>query len=133
MIEKPAYGLIKLSVLLFYRRIFITRTFRLYNGIVIVVILLWAIVFLCTEIFACGSHPTAQWSKHHPTVHCLNEPQMLLWFAITDVIGDIAVLTMPYGSIRNLQLDKRRKAGLAGIFLLGTLSVCCLFSDIKPY
>lgn len=133
MIEKPAYGLIKLSVLLFYRRIFVTRAFQLYNAILVILILLWAIVFLCTEIFACGSHPTVQWSKHQPTVHCLNQPQILLWFAITDVIGDIAVLTMPYGSIRKLQLDKRRKAGLAGIFMLGTLSVRRLLTDIKQY
>jgi len=133
VIEKPAYGLIKLSVLLFYRRIFVTRAFRFYNDVIIVVILLWAIVFFCTEIFACGTHPAAQWRKDHSAGHCINQPQLLLWFAITDVIGDIVVLTMPYGCIRNLQLDKRRKIGVAGIFMLGTLSVAAFRLTLNPY
>lgn len=131
MIEKPAYGLIKLSVLLFYRRIFATRAFRVYNDIVIVVIVSWAIAFLGAEVFACGTHPAAQWSKHPPPGQCINQPQLLLWFAITDVIGDIIVLSMPYRCIMKLQLDKRRKIGLAVIFMLGTLSVCCLQPDFK--
>lgn len=131
VIEKPAFGLIKLSVLLFYRRIFVTRPFRFYNDIVIVLILLWTIVFLCTEIFSCGIHPAEQWSKNHSAGRCINQTQLLLWFTITDVVSDIVVLAMPYGCIKKLQLDKRRKIGVAGIFMLGTMSVCCPWADIK--
>lgn len=46
---------------------------------------------------------------------------LLLWFGITDVLGDIAVLALPYPCIRKLQKSRRDKVGITAIFLLGTL------------
>ena len=43
-------------------------------------------------------------------------------FAITDVIGDVLVVCMPYPYIRKLHMGRREKVGLVAIFLLGTLS-----------
>jgi len=123
VIEKPAYGLIKLSVLLFYRRIFTTEAFRSRNNIVIILIALWALAFFLAEVFVCGSRPAILWRGKPSKGQCVNQAQLLLWFAITDIIGDIAVLTMPYGCIRRLQMDRRKKSGLIGIFMLGALSV----------
>ena len=122
IIEKPAYGFIKLSVLLFYRRIFVTSsTFRLINDIIIVLISCWALSFFVAEIFLCGTHLKALWDEDSSRGHCASHSLLLLWFAITDVIGDIAVLAMPYPSIRKLQMTRRDKLGVSGILLLGTL------------
>lgn len=121
IIEKPAYGFIKLSVLLFYRRIFVTSTFRLINNIIIVLISLWALSFFVAEILLCGTHPKDQWDKNPLTWHCADHSLMLLWFAITDVIGDIAVLAMPYPCIMKLQMSRRTKLSVSGVFLLGAL------------
>ncbi|KAI9776786.1 MAG: hypothetical protein M1835_005409 [Candelina submexicana] len=123
VIEKLAYGLIKLSVLLFYRRIFPTEDFRFRNSIAVVLIALWTIAFFLAEVFVCGAHPAMLWNGKPSKGQCTNHAQLLLWFAITDIIGDIAVLTMPYGVIRTLQMDRKKKRGVIGIFMLGILAL----------
>ncbi|KAL8744591.1 MAG: hypothetical protein Q9190_003184 [Brigantiaea leucoxantha] len=115
LIEKFTYATIKLSVLFFYRRIFVRqKSFRIANDILIVLITLWGIIFLFTFAFLCGFD-----SQHgHP---CAPQEWGSLWFAITDVLGDAAILALPYPCIQRLQMSKRDKIGLCLIFLLGTL------------
>lgn len=115
VIEKFTYSCIKLSVLFFYRRIFfIRKSFLIANNILIILIIIWGVIFLFTEAFSCGSDS----SHGHP---CAQQEWLALWFAITDVLGDIAVLTLPYPCIRKLQKSRRDKVGLIAIFSLGTL------------
>lgn len=72
------------------------------------------------EAFTCGAD-----SNHgHP---CAPQEWLVLWFAITDVLGDMAVLTLPYPCIRALQMSRREKVGLSAIFMLGTLWVEIFF------
>ena len=60
------------------------------------------------EAFTCGAD-----SNHgHP---CAPQEWLSLWFAITDVIGDIAVLSLPYPCIRALQMSRSDKFGLCDL------------------
>ena len=95
----------------------------LFNNVVITIIFWWTLAFLLAEIFVCGLHPGVLWSPDATTQSCANQNMLLLWFAITDVIGDIAVLSMPYPCIVKLQMNKKEKVGISGVFLLGTLFV----------
>ena len=95
----------------------------LFNNIVITLLFWWTLAFLLAEIFVCGLHPGVLWSRDSTTQGCANQLLLLLWFAITDVIGDIAVLSMPYPCIVKLQMNRREKLGISGVFLLGTLFV----------
>jgi len=122
--EKPTFGIIKLSVLFFFRRIFTLAKFRKMNNWLIVLIVAWTIAFLFVDLFQCGSQIDANWDKSiKAQAHCINEFAMLLAFAVTEVITDMLILWTPYPQIRNLQLPKREKWALAGIFLLGTLDL----------
>ena len=110
IIEKFTYTCIKLSVLFFYRRIFAQRkSFRIANSILIALITLWGLIFLVLQVVLESDDPH------------ISQEWLLLWFAITDVLGDVAVLTLPYPCIRKLQMRRRAKVGLTAIFLLGTL------------
>ncbi|KAL8816842.1 MAG: hypothetical protein Q9191_008257 [Dirinaria sp. TL-2023a] len=113
--EKITYTSIKLSVLFFYRRIFFhMKSFRIANDILIVLVTVWGTVFLFSEAFLCKAD-----SHHgHP---CAPQEWASLWFAITDVLTDIAILVLPYPCIRMLQMSRRDKIGLSAIFFLGTL------------
>ena len=109
------YPTIKLSVLFFYRRIFSTNTtFRKANDVLIVLIVLWGLVFLFLESFICSFGSGS-------VLFCATQEWVLLWFAITEVLGDIAILSLPYPCIRTLQMTKRDKIGVVAIFALGTL------------
>ncbi|KAL2051850.1 hypothetical protein ABVK25_007765 [Lepraria finkii] len=116
VIEKSTYTLIKLSVLFLYRRIFgANRKFRVANDILIVVITLWGSIFLLVQCCFCSN-------KGLGTLSCDSSQWSLLWFAITEVLGDIAILSLPYPCIRKLQMGKRDKIGLIVIFSLGGIS-----------
>ena len=102
-------------MLFLYRRIFGVRdTFRKAIDFLIVVIILWGLSFLFAESFVCVSGSISSLS-------CTGQEWALLWFAITEILGDIAILSLLYPCISWLQLTKREKWGLAGIFALGTL------------
>ncbi|KAI9652834.1 MAG: hypothetical protein M1831_006359 [Alyxoria varia] len=123
VIEKPLFGLIKLSVLLFYRRFFFIRqSFMVWNNIMIALITLWAVGFMLVQIFACGHHLEVFWTAGASHETCIDLTWSHLWFGITDVIGDIAVVVMPYPCIRKMRLQRREKLGVTTIFLLGTFS-----------
>ena len=122
--EKPAYGAIKLSVLLFYRRIFTLRKFRIVNNFLIALIVCWTVAYFFADVFSCGAHPEANWDPAAKAkTYCINLWVMLLTFAITDVLTDVAILWMPYPEIKRLQMSSSDKWGLAGIFLLGTIDL----------
>lgn len=118
MIEKVTYTAIKLSVLFLYRRIFsVDKPFRIANNVLIVVMLIWGVVFLFLGSFICVGNGGVDLNG----LNCAAEQWSLLWFGITEVLGDIAILSLPYPCIRKLQMNKREKVGLAAIFALGTL------------
>ena len=80
VIEKVTYTCIKISVLLFYRRIFAQRnSFRIVNDVLIIVlIMLWGLIFfVMQEGFE---------SKHGHIIY-LGDSRMrfLLWFEMNDV------------------------------------------------
>ena len=115
VIEKVTYTLVKLSVLFLYRRIFsVDRAFRRANQILIVLVVLWGLSFMFLEAFLCETTGTHyQW--------CAPQEKALLAFAVTDVAGDIAILSLPYPSIRKLQVSTRDRIGIIATFALGTL------------
>ena len=93
-------GFIKLSIIAFYRRIFVTgqkQIFDIVTKILAWVIFLWTITFILIDIFACGSHVTASWgslseqSKYCDTIGYTSEEG----FAVSDMIIDVFVIASP--------------------------------------
>ena len=115
LLEKFTYTFIKLSVLFFYRRIFFQRkSFRIANSILIVLVTLWGLIFFLDEVII-------GYDKAYLYRFAESQRWSLFWFGITDVLGDIAILTLPYPCIRKLQMSRRAKIGLTVVFLMGTL------------
>lgn len=90
------------------------QSFRVANSTLIVLIALWDLIFILLQVIL---------EDHSLHVFPPFESQewLLLWFAITDVLGDIAILALPYPCIRKLQMGRRIKVGVTAIFLLGAL------------
>lgn len=125
VIEKFTYSCIKLSVLFFYRRIFARyKLFRIVNNIFVILIALWGLVFFLLQVIL-------ESNKYYTVQPWASQEWLLLWFAITDVLGDVAVLTLPYPCLRKLQMSRRSKVELTFIFSLGTLSL--VFGVVRLY
>lgn len=116
------FGIIKLSVLLLYRRLFVGRLFNRYSLAMCVVIVLWSLSFFFGFAFQCGTD-IAHWWTSAATIkaYCDNTNAVNLGFVISDVITDVMILIIPIPIIWRLQMSTKHKIGLTGVFLLGLL------------
>ncbi|KAF2233660.1 hypothetical protein EV356DRAFT_567901 [Viridothelium virens] len=122
-----AYGSIKLSVIYFYRRIFVTHrggVFDVVTTVSVVVTVLWTLVFFFIFLFSCGSHISAHWgSLQDLTTYCWATYAPEEGLVISDLITDVAVLSLPFPMLWNLHMTSFRKLYVTGIFLLGGVSI----------
>lgn len=88
----------------------------------IALIALWTIAFFWSEVFVCGTNFTVLWKARETAAkYCDDHGPELLVFGITDVIGDILIVTMPFSPVRKLQMSRKEKWAVTAVFLLGTL------------
>jgi len=116
-------GVVKLSILLFYRRIFNVSKKSLFNILslmVIAVLVLWTLGFMLAFAFNCKLHFFAMWGSQAELMKYCNTgfggEQAIV---ITDFITDLMVLCFPLPMVFRLHLPWPKKLGLLGIFLLG--------------
>ncbi|MCJ1440998.1 MAG: hypothetical protein MMC23_001484 [Stictis urceolatum] len=133
-----ALGFIKLSILFFYRRIFVSHRgnrFDILNKTAIVVIFLWTFAYLFIDVFACGSHLTASWgSLEQQSLHCdITGYTSEYGFVISDLILDVFVICLPLLTAWRLQMSKTRKIAVTGTILLGAAAVGALVARLVLY
>ncbi|KAI0175042.1 hypothetical protein BJ166DRAFT_513461 [Pestalotiopsis sp. NC0098] len=125
VIEKPAFGFIKLSILFFYRRIFgIWPNVRRLNTALISLVAAWTLAFLVADLLLCGIHPELNWAYDQRDARrgCGNKGALLLSFAATSVATDAILVVLPFFYIRRLQMPKSKKLAVVFVFFLGTAS-----------
>ncbi|KAF7534386.1 hypothetical protein G7054_g6268 [Neopestalotiopsis clavispora] len=123
VIEKPAFGFVKLSILFFYRRIFgIWPKARRLNTALIVLVTVWTIAFLVADLLLCGVHPEFNWAydQRVPRVKCGNKGALLLSFAATSVATDAILLLLPFFYFQKLKMPSRKRLAAMFVFFLGT-------------
>ncbi|KAI5859277.1 hypothetical protein GGS23DRAFT_586416 [Durotheca rogersii] len=115
---------IKLSVLLFFRRIFSVRSFRVINDVFIGITVAWGIAFTFTVALQCTPVSTL-WEKFEIEYgdSCITVQPFYFSLAISDLILDVVIFILPVPHLWQLQLPWREKVGVAGIFLLGSIVV----------
>ncbi|CCD50759.1 hypothetical protein BofuT4_P088220.1 [Botrytis cinerea T4] len=110
------YGLIKISVVVFYKRIFTSRTFVICANTVL-------------------AHPVASYWNTSPeligTQFILDVPNLVIACAAVDIFLDIAVLSLPFPVIKGLHMPTEKKVYVSGVFLLGAF--CLISSCIRLY
>ena len=93
-----AYGCIKLSVLFFYRRLFVngtSRTFDYITKVAIGVIAAWTLAFFFSQLFRCGPHLGKNWGPLIYYQSCLDGFKYDNGLFISDLITDILVICLP--------------------------------------
>lgn len=122
LIEKPAFGAIKLSLLFFYKRVFgIWPSFNKANMVLMWIIIAWVIAFVVADLSICGDKLQYYFmlDQSYARGHCADKGLLLLMFAITSVLTDIMVLSLPFIYIRRLQMAPQKKWATSLVFLLG--------------
>lgn len=140
----PAYGLIKLSVIFFYRRLFVKGTNSRFDSITkasIVIVILWTIAFFFAHVFACGVYVSNTWGPLIDLKHCANGDVIANGLFISDFLSDLLVLVLPMPIVSNgpvdmvqclqliaeqiarLHMSTTRKLNVIAVLMLGTMSV----------
>jgi hypothetical protein len=115
-------ALIKIAVLLYYRRIFSIKAFRIINDALIGLTLAWGIAFTLVIIFQCNPISTL-WEKFEFEFapYCIDVLDFYMSVAVSDLILDVIIFILPIPQIWQLQLRTKQKFAVAGIFLLGSM------------
>lgn len=128
---------IKVSVLLFYRRLARDSVSRYWIWGVICAIAFtvsYSLAFMLTLIFNCS--PTeAYWKAFNPTYTmtytCVNTTVVNLLAGIMAIVSDLYSVFLPCMMTRHIQLPKAQKFALYIIFSLGLLAVAA--SSVRTY
>ena len=125
MLGTLGLGIIKLSVLLFYRRIFTIPTFQRISIMVMTLVIAWSLAFTLVLVFSCSPIST-QWTRLglNSAPFCVNRQLVYLAIVISDLLLDCMIFILPIRMISKLHMPLRRKLAVGGIFLLGSMYVC---------
>jgi hypothetical protein len=121
-------GLVKISILLFYRRLSsraISTTFRWITWITIGFITTYSVAFILVPIFGCNPI-SAFWDQvdvikgfEGYKYKCFNEGADVLAAGIISAVQDLVTAVLPTFLYWKLQLPIRQKLALFGIFAIG--------------
>lgn len=112
---------IKMSLLLMYYRTFgVNKRFRIAIYAAGTVTIMWFLASFWDTILQCKPIE-ASWDHSIPNAKCQDIEKAALGSGISNLILDILFIALPVPVIWDLNLPKRIKASLTGIFLLGIL------------
>ena len=131
--SSPTLTFIKLSLLFFYRRLFLVnqRWLRLAWWVNLIYIMLW--VFGATGFYIFQCWPVRwYWIRYYARYHVetpggtkgqcnATTVQHVALPPIFGLISDVGILLLPITAISKLQISRSKKLGLACIFSVGTL------------
>ncbi|KAF7879466.1 hypothetical protein EAF04_000662 [Stromatinia cepivora] len=122
-----AYGFIKSSIILFYRRVFVVgngSAFRIFTWISLGIVVAWTIAFFFFFLFLCGTHFSAAWgSRAGLILYCSNSLGKEEGLYISEFLINILLVVMPMPVIWRLHMPFGRKLAVTGIFLLAFLAL----------
>ena len=121
----PALGVTKLSIIFFYRRIFVGERFRIWINIATLIVVCYTIAFTFGTLAWCIPISTnwAPYETRYDSAKCVNENDLLATWGIIDILTDVMVLVIPLFMISKLHMPLRRKIAVSAIFAVGFLSV----------
>ncbi|KAI0024930.1 hypothetical protein F4780DRAFT_483665 [Xylariomycetidae sp. FL0641] len=112
---------VKVGILLFYWRIFHTKGFRV--GAIVVAAFSTGIFLSNLFSFAFQCWPIPLFWDHTLEGTCIEQTTFYFASAIINVIGDVAVLSLPLPVVWGLQTSRSKKWSLSFLFLLGAFVV----------
>ncbi|KAK6352031.1 hypothetical protein TWF718_005180 [Orbilia javanica] len=125
----PCVGLAKLSILVFYHRVFSSKSFRwfVYGGIVYVI--LYSIASIIVVLLQ-AIPLRAYWDKSIQGKFIDGQLAFMI-FGVLNCLSDLYVFFLPIREVWGIQLPKKQRLGLIFVFALG--SIVCIAGIIRIY
>ncbi|KAL5044612.1 hypothetical protein BDW71DRAFT_98714 [Aspergillus fruticulosus] len=111
-------GFLKVSVLLFYMRIFPSRNFHIVVWVLVFIAAGYSIASVLANVFSCN--PVAKsWDMRIEHGSCMDRPTFYFWNAGLGIFTDFATVLAPVPWLRRLQMPTRQKIAVGGILATG--------------
>ncbi|KAI0456308.1 hypothetical protein F5B21DRAFT_502501 [Xylaria acuta] len=121
---------VKISLLLFYKRIFITPKFKTAAWTAIVFVALWGIAMILIVALQGDSRTFVLTAAAGGTYHWRLDPTAVGYTQVgSSLILDVVILCFPLPVISRLHMPTRRKIAVGGIFWLGIF--CCIAAAVR--
>ncbi|RDW85256.1 hypothetical protein BP6252_02846 [Coleophoma cylindrospora] len=117
----------KISILLFYLRVFTRTWFRTSVKLMIAFVALWGVAFVLAAIFQCRPIHGA-WDKTVPA-ECINVQSLAYSAAAIGIAQDLLILILPIPELQSLQMRLQKKIHTLGMFSIG--SFACITSIVR--
>lgn len=114
-------SLVKVSILLLYYGLFPGKTFGLHVYIVGAFVGAWGLAVLMTSIFTCKPIHGFWEPAIIPPPKCINQRAFFIGNSVLNILADVAILCLPVGKVWHLQMSRRSKIAVSGMFMLGGL------------
>ena len=109
----------KLSVCLFYLRVFVGKWFVQAVKTLMAIHISWWIAVVVTTFAGCN--PTRKlWYPETPG-HCINQDDFYRYLSLPNILTDVVLLTIPLPLVWKLRVNRAQKVALTGVFLIGSL------------
>ncbi|KAF4548269.1 Hypothetical protein D9617_30g011740 [Elsinoe fawcettii] len=115
-----SFGIVKLSVLQFYKRIFAVPRFIHTANIIFAAVSTWLVVTLFLAVFS--AWPIQDFWRLGAN-YSFDHPLFLFYSTIIDTAFDLLILCLPFPMIWKLQMTGRRKCQLVAVFSVGFFCV----------
>ncbi|KAJ4288912.1 hypothetical protein N0V90_011253 [Kalmusia sp. IMI 367209] len=123
--------LVKVGILLFYKRVFALKKFLLAANIMIGIIIAWFVASFFGLLFS-QTPISTHWNPMAKNItHNIDFPGFLITHACLDLVLDISILCFPIPAIITLHMEKGRKLALIAIFWMGAF--CCVAEAVRIY
>ena len=114
LINTIAYGIVKVSVIAFYKRLFSVGGFKFYANALTAIVTAWTLAGLLGTLFA--ARPLSNfWLGNF----AINWGIFNTAMAALDLLLDVVILLLPLIAIRELQVSFHQKISIMGLFWLG--------------
>ncbi|KAM0282352.1 hypothetical protein ACHAQH_003031 [Verticillium albo-atrum] len=118
----------KMSILLFFSRIFQVRWFLITVRAFIAFLIVHGLLFVLLVAFQCMP-VSSVWDRSNNDRTCINMTAVGYAGAAFSIIEDLVIMALPVPELLKLQLTRKKKIALAIIFALG--SFACVTSLIR--
>ncbi|KAI1103540.1 hypothetical protein F4804DRAFT_227613 [Jackrogersella minutella] len=135
-ISPPLWGLsaslIKMSIVASYLRIWSDRRFRIFCHALLAMLFLFGLTLFLGGVFACvpiSLSWTPPSTDSRSPQRCLDLPLFMFATSILNTAADLLIFAIPVPLVRRLQVARRQKAALTGVFTVG--AVVCVASVMR--
>ncbi|KAG9513740.1 hypothetical protein KCU93_g9993, partial [Aureobasidium melanogenum] len=128
MIYSVCMLIVKMSILMLYRRLFPIENFRYLWWICVFCTVGYGLGAIFASLFACVP-VRANWDLTIAASRCINKKAFYIGNGVMNIFTDLMILALPIPIVWRLTLELRQKITLSVVFTLGSIS--CVISLVR--